>query len=321
MITEEYSKYIYLLKNEIDGIKRQNFIRGVVFFICFGFITYILFFAAFIKEDILVLLIFYSPFFLLYFLAYGIRKKLKFVSLEKSDKYELYTKCVKLAKVFNCIAELNPSCNTGYAILKNYSNDKYLFENIVDSIVDSNYKKYGWAGLILLAMSRTKADISELDSFARSDVKDRLRLLNGLFILAIAEDGIKLDEWQFLLAAIKRLKLNKFYTADYIKRFAPLRTEWTAEEQEEIRKENERREQQRRAYRESESSDSQKPLLHQYYLELGLDDNASYEEVRKAYHALAMQHHPDLPKNADRQQECQDLMVKINLAYSKIMDR
>lgn len=317
MITEEYFEYIYLLRNEIDEIKRQNFIWGVVFFICFGFITYILFFAAFIKEDILVLLFFYSPFFLLYFLAYGIRKKLKFVSLEKSDKYELYTKCVKLAKVFNCIAELNPSCNTGYAILKNYSNDKYLFENIVDS----NYKKYGWAGLILLAMSRTKADISELDSFARSDVKDRLKLLDGLFCLAIAEDGIKLDEWQFLLAAIKRLKLNKFYTADYIKRFAPLRTEWTVEEQEEIRKENERREQQRRAYRESEYSDSHQPLLHQYYMELGLNDNASYEEVRKAYHALAMQHHPDLPKNADRQQECQDLMVKINLAYSKIMDR
>lgn len=316
MIKEEYSKYIYLLKKEIDGIKRQNIIWGVVFFICFGFFVYSLFIDFYI-EDILLSFVLLSPFILLYFLAYGMRKELKFVSQEKSDKYELYKKCVKLAKVFNCIAELNPSCNTGYAILKNYSNDKFLFENIVDS----NYKKYGWAGLILLAMSRTKADISELDSFAKSDVKDRLRLLNGLFILAIAEDGIKLDEWQFLLSAIKRLKLNKFYTEDYIKRFSPLRTEWTDEEQEEIRKENERREQQRRAYRESESSDSQQPLLHQYYVELGLNDNASYEEVRKAYHALAMQHHPDLPKNADRQQECQDLMVKINLAYSKIMDR
>lgn len=318
MIKEEYSKYIYLLKKEIDGIKRQNIIWGVVFFICFGFFLYS-FFVDFYKEDILVLFVLLSPFFLLYFLAYGMRKELKFVSQEKSDKYELYKKCVKLAKVFNCIAELNPSCNTGYAILKNYSNDKYLFENIVDS--NCNYKKYGWAGLILLAMSRTKADISELDSFAKSDVKDRLRLLNGLFILAIAEDGIKLDEWQFLLSAIKRLKLNKFYTEDYIKRFSPLRTEWTDEEQEEIRKENERREQQRRAYRESASFESQQPLLHQYYVELGLDDNASYEEVRKAYHSLAMQHHPDLPKNADRQQECQDMMVKINLAYSKIMDR
>lgn len=316
MIKEEYSKYIYLLKKEIDGIKRQNFIWGVVFFICFGFFVYSLFIDFYI-EDILLSFVLLSPFILLYFLAYGMRKELKFVSQEKSDKYELYKKCVKLAKVFNCIAELNPSCNTGYAIFKNYSNDKYLFENIVDS----NYEKYGWAGLILLAMSRTKADISELDSFAISDVKDRLKLLDGLFCLAIAEDGIKLDEWQFLLAAIKRLKLNKFYTADYIKRFSPLRTEWTAEEQEEIRKENERREQQRRAYRESESSDSQQSLLHQYYVELGLNDNASYEEVRKAYHALAMQHHPDLPKNADRQQECQDMMVKINLAYSKIMDR
>lgn len=318
MITEEYSKYIYLLKNEIDGIKRQNFIREAFFIICFGCLVYSLS-VSFSLDDILFFIFFGFLFFLSFFpvVIAVISKNLKFVSEKKSDKYKSYKKCVKLAKVFNCIAELNPSCNTGYAIFKNYSNDKYLFENIVDS----NYRKYGWAGLILLAMSRTKADISELDSFAISDVKDRLKLLDGLFCLAIAEDGIKLDEWRFLLAAIKRLKLNKFYTADYIKRFSPLRTEWTAEEQEEIRKENERREQQRRAYRESESSDSQQPLLHQYYVELGLNDNASYEEVRKAYHALAMQHHPDLPKNADRQQECQDLMVKINLAYSKIMDR
>jgi len=310
MIKEEYSKWISLLKNEINRIKIENIVVGLLVVAAFSTMLYIgnvFYFYLFLA----------SPFIIIIFAFLRMRKELVFVSEDKSKKFELYKNCEKMAKVFNCMAELNPSCDTGYAIFKYYSNKQFMFEDIVDR----NYAYYGKAGLILLAMSQTKADVSELDSFARSDVKDRLKLLDGLFCLAIAEDGIKLDEWQFLLSAIKRLKLNKFYTEDYIKRFSPLRTEWTDEEQEALRKENERREQQRRAYRESASFESQQPLLHQYYVELGLDDNASYEEVRKAYHSLAMQHHPDLPKNADRQQECQDLMVKINLAYSRIMDR
>ena len=55
-----------------------------------------------------------------------------------------------------------------------------------------------------------------------------------------------------------------------------------------------------------------------YYAILGLEENASDEEIKKAYHSLALQHHPDLPKNADRVEECEAMMAKINEAYEKI---
>ncbi|MEE1062885.1 MAG: DnaJ domain-containing protein, partial [Paludibacteraceae bacterium] len=59
--------------------------------------------------------------------------------------------------------------------------------------------------------------------------------------------------------------------------------------------------------------------LASYYSILGVDTNASYEEIKKAYHSLALTHHPDLPKNADRIQECEEIMAKINEAYNKIV--
>jgi DnaJ-class molecular chaperone len=51
---------------------------------------------------------------------------------------------------------------------------------------------------------------------------------------------------------------------------------------------------------------------------LGLEATASERDVQQAYHRLALQHHPDLPKNADRQEECVALMAKINTAYRAI---
>ena len=58
--------------------------------------------------------------------------------------------------------------------------------------------------------------------------------------------------------------------------------------------------------------------LVQYYAVLGLPASASSAEVQEAYHRLALLHHPDLPKNADRQEECVALMAKINTAYRAI---
>ncbi|MBR5973152.1 MAG: J domain-containing protein, partial [Paludibacteraceae bacterium] len=46
-----------------------------------------------------------------------------------------------------------------------------------------------------------------------------------------------------------------------------------------------------------------------------------YEEIRRAYHELALQHHPDLPKNADRMDECEKMMMKINEAYEKLRSK
>ena len=58
--------------------------------------------------------------------------------------------------------------------------------------------------------------------------------------------------------------------------------------------------------------------LVQYYAVLGLPASASSAEVQEAYHRLALLHHPDLPKNAERQEECVAQMAKINTAYRAI---
>ena len=50
----------------------------------------------------------------------------------------------------------------------------------------------------------------------------------------------------------------------------------------------------------------------------GVDENASDEEIKRAYHNLALQYHPDLPKNADHVKESAAMMAKINEAYEKI---
>ncbi len=58
--------------------------------------------------------------------------------------------------------------------------------------------------------------------------------------------------------------------------------------------------------------------LAQYYAVLDLPASASLREVQDAYHRLALLHHPDLPKNEGRQEECVKQMAKINVAYEFI---
>ncbi len=58
--------------------------------------------------------------------------------------------------------------------------------------------------------------------------------------------------------------------------------------------------------------------LSKHYAVLGLTPAATAGEVLEAYRSLAKQHHPDLPKNVGRQEECVELMAKINAAYDAI---
>ena len=123
-----------------------------------------------------------------------------------------------------------------------------------------------------------------------------------LFKLAIVEDGIHNDEWNLLMEIMKQLKFNKNYFDFFIKRYGPLRMEFEEDEQ------------------GSNTSTENIPVsqLKAYYAILGLEENASDEEIKKSYHSLALQHHPDLPKNAGRMKECEEMMAKINEAYEKI---
>ncbi len=123
-----------------------------------------------------------------------------------------------------------------------------------------------------------------------------------LFKLAIVDDGIHNDEWKLLMDIMKQLKFNKNYFDFFIKRYGPLRTEFDDDDP------------------RNASSTQEIPvsLMKAYYAVLGLEEGASDEEIKRAYHKLALQHHPDLPKNAGRVSECEELMARINEAYEKI---
>ena len=130
----------------------------------------------------------------------------------------------------------------------------------------------------------------------------RQMFVDKLFKLAVADDGIRDDEWNLLMDIMKQLKFNKNYLDFFIKRYGPLRMEYEEDEQ------------------ESNTSTENIPVsqLKAYFAILGLEESASDVEIKRAYHKLALQHHPDLPKNADRKKECEELMKRFNEAKEKI---
>ena len=127
-------------------------------------------------------------------------------------------------------------------------------------------------------------------------------LLDLLFKLAIVQDGIRNDEWNLLMNIMMQWGFNKYYIEFYKNRYSPLRTEFDESE-----------------YRSNVSKqDRTVSYLKPFYEILGLEETATDDEIKRAYHNLALQHHPDLPKNVDRVKECETLMAKINEAYEKV---
>ena len=138
------------------------------------------------------------------------------------------------------------------------------------------------------------------------EVSERRKMVNFLFKLAIVQDGIHLDEWNFLIKLMGEFRFSQALMSFYINRYSALRTEFEESE-----------------WGDNESSSTtgrnSNVDLNPYYAILGLDDSASVKEIKKAYHALALQFHPDLSKNANRIKECEEMMAKINEAYEKII--
>ena len=137
----------------------------------------------------------------------------------------------------------------------------------------------------------------------KQELQDRRKMVDLLFKFTVLEDGIRNNEWNLLIQWMIDLRFNNNYIEYFKKRYAPLRTEFDAYQ------------------RSSGASATSHSLsyLKPYYAELGLQEGATEEEIKRAYHSLAMQHHPDLPKNAGRMKECEAMMAKINLAYEKVM--
>ncbi|MBO4735202.1 MAG: DnaJ domain-containing protein [Paludibacteraceae bacterium] len=104
-----------------------------------------------------------------------------------------------------------------------------------------------------------------------------------------------------------KLNLNKRSYDYFVRYYSPLRTEYDDYSKyydNETKKEY--------------SSSTSSSLLQQYYDILGVSIGASKQEIQKAYHALALQYHPDLPQNANNK-SCEAQMAKINDAYKKII--
>ncbi len=155
----------------------------------------------------------------------------------------------------------------------------------------------------VFATDYTDPQIEELNRWWRKEsLSCRKSLMELLFKLAIVQDGIHNDEWNMLMSLMTQLKFNKNYFDFFKKRYSSLRTEFDEYEYK------------RSASTEDHSVSNLKP----YFELLGLDENATDEEIKRAYHNLALQHHPDLPKNVDRVKECETLMAKINEAYEKV---
>ncbi|MCQ2188460.1 MAG: J domain-containing protein [Paludibacteraceae bacterium] len=139
-----------------------------------------------------------------------------------------------------------------------------------------------------------------------------------LFNISILEDGIHDDEWAFLMEFIDDLSAYIDNYANWEKykwdnRIEELKNKYTpfrrsfADENVNEKKDDETT---RRAIPSH---------LKQYYSILGLEEDATVKEIKKAYHALALQYHPDLLKNANRIKECDEKMAKIIEAYDKII--
>lgn len=149
----------------------------------------------------------------------------------------------------------------------------------------------------------TDSQIETLNEWwKQKDLFDTKNLLDLLFKLAIVQDGIHKDEWNMLMNLMMQLKFNKYYFDLFRNRYSSLQTEFDDYE-----------------YKRSASTEEHSvSTLRQYFDILGLDENATDEEINRACHNLALLHHPDLPKNSARIEECETLMTKINEAYDKV---
>ena len=56
-----------------------------------------------------------------------------------------------------------------------------------------------------------------------------------------------------------------------------------------------------------------------FYKELEIDNNASDDEIKKAYRKMAVKYHPD--KNPDNKEECESKFKKISEAYQALSDK
>ena len=257
-------------------------------------------------EDILIfaliLILFSTPLFILSIFTiyesyielkqYRYRKELFLAEIGMSMKdakrrYKFIMKEAIYVQSLQKICKLNPQTRSGQVeMIKNW----YKFKDtaLVEYLLDNEYNESDFN--MYVGHFEIK-NFSEKKSFAAL-----------LFKLAILEDGIHNDEWEVLMKLLVDLNFDGIHIDFFKNRYGPLRTE------SENSSNNEN----------TSTKEKSISLLKPYYDLLGLEVGASEEEIKKAYHNLALQHHPDLPKNASRVKESEQMMAKINEAVEKI---
>ena len=206
---------------------------------------------------------------------------------EATNYYHFISKDIKYAPLLQHFSQLNSNAKSAQIeLMKRWF---HLDDTpITEYIFDREYNESEWN----IAIVQLKAE----------DITVKKKIINRLFRLAILEDGIHNDEWNLLMQLAAQLQFKESYINELWFRYDSLRTEFGE-------------------YKESEEYSKNEYVdysLKEYYAVLGLDENATNKEIRRAYHELALQYHPDLPKNADRMEECEKMMKKINEAYEKL---
>ncbi|MEE1064136.1 MAG: DnaJ domain-containing protein, partial [Paludibacteraceae bacterium] len=210
------------------------------------------------------------------------------ISLEQAkSRYEFISDNIAYMPMIQQVCMLNPNARPGQvALIKEWYGveesiiNEFIFDDTLSDEDLEFYKKYSKE----MTISTKKA------------------FVHKLFKLTIVEDGIHNDEWNLLMKIMEEMDFNHNFINYFIRRYKPLRTE----------SENS-------SNNENTSTEEKSiSLLKPYYDLLGLEVGASDEEIKKAYHNLALQHHPDMKKNAGRTKECEDMMAKINEAVEKI---
>ncbi|MBR0503623.1 MAG: J domain-containing protein [Paludibacteraceae bacterium] len=168
---------------------------------------------------------------------------------------------------------------------------------------------------IKLVMEREYSDvqIEEATQHWRGKImNEKMFMMNTLFQLSVEVDGIHNDEWKLLMMMMSQFGILDIES--FIRKYSPLRTEFDNHQYKNNKYKNNKYKYKNTTAQDRESAAKLRP----YYTALGLTEDASVEEIKRAYHALVQLHHPDKPQNVNRIVECETLMKRFNEAYEHL---
>ncbi len=189
---------------------------------------------------------------------------------------------------------------------------KKQIELIEKYIKDHGFSKKAIDDIKKKIDNKEKVEYEHFDHVNEMELNQRREFIHLLFKLSAEDDGIKNDEWNELYWIMGHLGMNRHNIEYMQRRYSPLRSEYD-DYSKYYQSSNS---QQSNSY--SNTSDDYSAYASDY-AELGLLPDATKEEVQQAYHKLAMELHPDLPKNAGRHDECVRRMAAINVAYRQLI--